>query len=209
MFDYRPEWPETEDAVDAVGTATGTDGDTLALRYQLGEQEVLGLLYAAVAPVLRSALRRGARRGLPGALQPGDLQQQSWLILSDLALRWEPRAGVAFAAYVGQVFPWALARYLRSQAPERRSQSCQVYSRAHERVVAALDGAPGTDGRDWDDQLYCGELLRAVEPQARAVLWLHVVECRSFTDVAQQLGVPRATAYDLYRRAVASARRAA
>jgi DNA-directed RNA polymerase specialized sigma24 family protein len=195
--------------VDTASTATGTEANILALRYQLGDREVLGPLHAAVEPVLRSALRRGARRGLPGALQAVDLDQQSWLILADLALRWQPRQGVDFGAYVGRTFPWALARYLRAQSPHRRAQSAQVYPWAHERVVLALDAAPGTDGRDWDDQLYCVELLEVLESQARAALWLHAVECRSFTDVALQLGVPRATAYDLYRRALASARRAA
>jgi DNA-directed RNA polymerase specialized sigma24 family protein len=203
---------------DASATASGqheTRGvqadeiNRLARRYQNGDRAALAGLHAAVAPVLRSALRRSVWRGLPGALQLADLDQQSWLILATLAERWEPRQGVDFAAYVGCTFPWALARYLRSQSPERRAQGCQVFSRAHERVVAALEEAADTDGRDWDEALYCGELLREIEPRARAALWLHAVECRSFSDVAEQLGVPRGTAYDLYCRAIATARRAA
>jgi DNA-directed RNA polymerase specialized sigma24 family protein len=69
--------------------------------------------------------------------------------------------------------------------------------------------APDADGRDWDDHLYCEQLLAALEPRARAALWLHAAEQRSFADVARALGVPRATAYDLYQRALASVRRAA
>jgi RNA polymerase sigma factor (sigma-70 family) len=183
--------------------------ERLARRFQQGDQAALAPLYQAVQPVLRAALRRGARRGLPEALQPADLDQQSWLILADLTRRWEPRPGVAFSAYLGRTFPWALARYLRAQSPARRGRHCQVYARPHDQVVAALGGAPDDDGREWDDLLYCADLLNGLDPQARAALWLHAVEQRSFTDVARALGVPRATAYDLYRRALASARRAA
>jgi DNA-directed RNA polymerase specialized sigma24 family protein len=57
--------------------------------------------------------------------------------------------------------------------------------------------------------LYCRQLVRDLDPRARAALWLHAVEHRSFSEIATALSVPRATAYDLYRRAVASARRAA
>ena len=183
--------------------------ERLALRFQRGDRDALGPLYHAVQPVLRAALQRGARRGLPGALQAADLDQQSWLILAELTRRWEPRPGVAFSAYLGRTFPWALARYLRAQSPARRARHCQVYAQPHDRVVAALDSALAADGREWDDHLYCAELLNTLDPQARAALWLHAVEQRSFTDVARALGVPRATAYDLYRRALASARRAA
>lgn len=183
--------------------------ERLARRFQRGDREALAPLYHAVRPVLRAALHRGARRGLPEALQAVDLDQQSWLILAELTRRWEPRPGVAFSAYLGRTFPWALARYLRAQSPARRARHCQVYAQPHDRVVAALDSASDTDGREWDDSLYCAELLDTLDPRARAALWLHAVERRSFTDVARLLGVPRATAYDLYRRALASARRAA
>jgi RNA polymerase sigma factor (sigma-70 family) len=183
--------------------------DRLARRFQRGDQDALAPLYHAVQPVLRAALHRGARRGLPEALQAVDLDQQSWLILAELTRRWEPRPGIGFSAYLGRTFPWALARYLRAQSPARRARHCQVYAQPHDRVVAALDNAPDIDGRAWDDALYCVELLDTLDPQARAALWLRAVERRSFTDVARLLGVPRASAYDLYRRAVASARRAA
>ena len=183
--------------------------ESLARRFQRGDQAALEPLYHAVQPVLRAALHRGARRGLPEALQAADLDQQSWLILAELTRRWEPRPGVPFSAYLGRTFPWALARYLRAQSPARRARSAQVYAQPHDRVVAALDDAPEDDSRAWDDNIYCAELLNALDPQARAALWLHAVEQRSFTDVAHLLGLPRATAYDLYRRALATARRAA
>src|SRR4051812_42320257 len=199
----------TEGAVGAWAGALTVRPERLARRFQRGDRDALAPLYFAVQPVLRAALYRGARRGLPEALQTADLDQQSWLILAELTRRWEPRPGVAFSAYLGRTFPWALARYLRAQSPARRARQCQVYGQPHDRVVATLDSAPDTDGREWDDNIYCAELLDALDPQARAALWLHAVECRSFTDVARLLGVPRAPAYDLYRRALTTARQAA
>jgi RNA polymerase sigma factor (sigma-70 family) len=187
----------------------GEAPDTLALRYQHGDPDALADLYSALEPALRSMVWRTCQRGLPTTLQAADLQQQSWLILAELARRWEPRAGVPFAAYLALTFPWALGRYLRAQSPARRSIHYQVYSAPHDRLVASLTGSADDDGRDWDERLYCQHLVGAVEPRARTALWLHAVEHRSFTEIAAALGVPRATAYDLYRRAVASARRAA
>jgi RNA polymerase sigma factor (sigma-70 family) len=183
--------------------------DALALRFQQGDVDALDELYQALLPNLRAAIWRTCQRGLPATLQAVDLHQQSWLIVAELVRRWEPREGVPFAAYLALTFPWALGRYLRAQSPARRSTHYQVYSTPHDRLVASMDVAPSDDGRDWDEQLYCQELVRGLEPRARAALWLHAVERRSFTEIAQALGVPRATAYDLYRRALACARQAA
>jgi RNA polymerase sigma factor (sigma-70 family) len=183
--------------------------DRLALRYQRGDHAALPDLYEALTPMLKGAIWRTARRGLPSALQPTDLEQQSWLLLAALAERWQPRAGVPFAAYVAEAFPWALGRYVRAHSPARRSALYQVYSAPHDTLLERLAGTGEDDGRDWDEQLYCRDLIRGLEPRARAVLWLHAVEGRSFTEIAALVGLPRATVYDLYRRALAVARRAA
>jgi RNA polymerase sigma factor (sigma-70 family) len=183
--------------------------DALALRFQHGDLDALGDLHAVVEPFVRATVWRTCQRGLPATLQSADLLQQSWLILADLARRWQPLTGVPFAAYLALTLPWALARYLRAQSPARRSIHYQVFSAPHDHLVDSLAGASSDDGRDWDDQLYCRQLVRDLDPRARAALWLHAVEHRSFSEIATALSVPRATAYDLYRRAVASARRAA
>lgn len=182
--------------------------DALAHRFQSGDATALAPLYYAVEPVLRAGIARACCR-LSSTLQPADLRQQSWVILADLAVRWQPRPGIAFAAYAGRAFPWALGRYVRANAAVRRTSACQVFVQSHDEVITTLERTPGPDGRDWDDLLYCRELLHDLEPRARLVLWLHAVEARSFTDVAQALGLPRATVYDLYRRALSAARRAA
>lgn len=183
------------------------EADRLALRFQAGDRGALGALYVAVEALLRTALRRWRRARLTAVLERADLEQQSWLILADLARRWRPDGGASFTTYLARAFPWALGRYVRSQTPERRAATCHVQAEAHDRVVALAGAAPDASG--WDDALYCAELLHGLDPQARAALWLHAVEERSFTDLARALGVPRATAYDLYCRAVSRARRCA
>ena len=121
--------------------APGESPDALALRFQHGDLEALDELYRALEPALRATVWRTCQRGLPATLQAADLQQESWLILADLARRWEPRVGVPFAAYLALTFPWALGRYLRAQSPARRSVYYQVYSAPHDRLVASLAGA--------------------------------------------------------------------
>jgi RNA polymerase sigma factor (sigma-70 family) len=180
--------------------------DALARRFQAGDAHALDALYRAVEQQLQAWIRRSCQRGLPPVLEPEDLHQQSWLILAELAQHWQPREGIPFTAYLQRVFPWALARYLRRQSPSWRSQRHAVYSWPHEQVVARMATLSAPDDVAWEDRLLSRQLLGRLPSPARAALWLHAVERRSFRDVARLLGVPRTTAYDLYRWAVAAAR---
>jgi hypothetical protein len=58
------------------------------------------------------------------------------------------------------------------------------------------------DGRRWDDQLIAVEMLSELDPIARWVLLLHVLEERPFQDVARALRLTQAGAYRAYRRAL-------
>ena len=196
-------------ATQGSAAPVAVDADALARRFQAGDGTALGPLHEAAEPILRAAVGRLVRQGLSAALQPADLHQESWLLLAELARRWQPRPGIPFLAYLGRVFPWALARYLRAQAPARRSRAHAEYSWPHDRLLMALERTTDPEAADWDAALYCAALLAQVEPRARAAVWLHVVECRPFAEVARALGVPRATAFDLYRRGLADLRRAA
>src|SRR3712207_4511931 len=64
----------------------------LALAFQAGDRTVLGALHRLLQPLMGSAF--GRYRNTPGALPAGldrdDLLQQSWLILAELAARWDP-----------------------------------------------------------------------------------------------------------------------
>jgi hypothetical protein len=58
------------------------------------------------------------------------------------------------------------------------------------------------DGRRWDDQLIAAEMLSELDPIARFVLLLHILEERPFQDVARALKITQAGAYRAYRRAL-------
>lgn len=181
----------------------------LALAYQAGERERLAALHAAVTPLIRGQLAR-ARLGrpLPGGLEPKDLEQQSWVIVAELALRWRPQLG-AFGAYVRVSFAWELERYLRDHSPERHTRDRQavVRSTGHDELMDVAAEHPGTDGRAWDDRLVCAELLGRLEPRERTVLVLRSSEGWSFEAIARRLGLGhRSTALRIYRRAVQRAR---
>src|SRR5215212_5106528 len=67
----------------------------LALAFQAGDRTVLASLHRVLHPLMTSAFAR--YRDQPGALPAGlerdDLVPQSWLILADLATRWDPAGG--------------------------------------------------------------------------------------------------------------------
>ncbi len=179
----------------------------LARAFQSGDRTVLAALHRALRPLMSSALWRyrepagRERRSLPATLERGDLAQESWLILADLAERWRPEGG-SFAAYFRVSFPWALARYVRRHSPSRRARNVLVLGAESPDVQAQLDLRPGTDGREWDGDLVWSELIEQLSEQERAVLRLHFADQKPFTAVAQALQLTRPAAYRLYRRAL-------
>jgi hypothetical protein len=72
----------------------------------------------------------------------------------------------------------------------------------HDTLLDRLDDRAGVDGRRWDDQLIAAEMLSELDPIARFVLLLHVLEDRTFEDVARALRLTQAGAYRAYRRAL-------
>lgn len=175
----------------------------LALAYQAGDRGALPALYEAVRPLIAAALARYRERpgALPAALETSDLAQESWLILADLALRWQPSGG-SFAAYLRVSLPWALARYVRRNSPSRRAKGVVVLGAERPEVQEQLDACASDDGRAWPEELAWGEWLEPLTERERAVLWLHLAEQQPFTVVARALGLSRPSAYRLYRRAL-------
>lgn len=174
----------------------------LALAFQAGDRSVLDSLYRAIYPSIAVALLRYRDRpgALPAALDRNDLLQESWLILADLAARWQPTS--SFAAYFRSAFPWALSRYVRRNSPSRRARGVQVLGAEHPDVQEQIDLRAGSDGREWDGDLAWSELLEHLTERERAVLLLHLADQRPFSDVAQALQLTRPAAYRLYRRAL-------
>jgi hypothetical protein len=71
-----------------------------------------------------------------------------------------------------------------------------------EAVLDRVDDHTGVDGRRWDDQLIAAEMLDELDPIARWVFLLHILEDRPFHDVARALQMTQAGAYRAYRRAL-------
>jgi len=205
-----PDAPSTR-AVASIPDASGgrsiasvpDPANALALAYRAGRTDLLPALSEALRTVLLPALNRyGTRaRPLPASLERADLVQQSWLILDMLARRWDP-AGGDFGAYVRTTFPWELWRYVQYQSPGRRARAVRVDNVQHQALVDQLGDRPGTDGRDWDEQLIAAELLDELDPLARRAFLLYCIEDRSLLEVSRTLRLTRASAYRAYRRAL-------
>lgn len=180
--------------------------DALALAYRGGDRDALVEIHAAVRVTIQVALARAFQLGpLPGPLEPRDLDQQSWILLAELIKRWEPAQG-PFLPYMHGAFPWALRRYLRSQASDRRSRRTRVVSTEHEILFAKADAQAGVDGREWDGLLVCHEVMAALSPEHQRTLQLHFGERRLPAEVAAALGVAIDQVEALVKRAIRAAR---
>jgi RNA polymerase sigma factor (sigma-70 family) len=173
----------------------------LALEYRAGHTDTLEELYRELKPLLVPALARyrPGRKTLPLALSAEDLAQQSWIIVADLARRWQPAEG-SFAAYTRSCFTWDLGHYVRDQSHARRSALVQNVSVDHQEAADRLDAQTGVDGRAWADELACRELLDALQPTERAVLLEHLVRGVPLSEVARRLGLTRDVAQRLLQQ---------
>ncbi len=177
---------------------------SLAMRYRSGERSVLGELHAELEPFIRCSLRTHTARGasLPAGVDPEDLFQQAFVALAEAVLAWEPGRRANFVPYFLGSFPWRIDHYLRSQTPSRRTSRFHLFSTPHDLLMERVAGRPGSDGRDWDGALACGELLRALPEACRRVVRLHLFDGLPFAEVGRVMGISRSTAHETYGRAV-------
>ena len=204
-----PEPLPTDVSATSAQTSTIYDAElteranTLALALQQGQADVLPGLVELFQPLMKLSIRRYQHRSLslPVALDLEDLRQQVWLILDSLARRWDPDGG-DFPAYVRTALPWELWRFVKGQSPSRRARTVRVDNVQHDILMDRLEDRPGTDGRQWDDQLIAAEMLNELDPIARWVFLLHLLEDRSFIDVAKALRLTQTSTYRAYRRAL-------
>lgn len=180
----------------------------LALRYRSGDRTALGELYSELEPFVRGFLRRhlSAPRPLPPGLEAGDLYQQAYVALAEAALEWEPDRRDNFMPYFLRSFPWRIDRYLRSQTPSRRTARFQLRSMPHDLLMEQMAGAPGIDGREWDDALVCQELMRGLPRLYGRVVRLHLYHDLPFAKVAEALGISRSAAHEAFGRAISLSR---
>lgn len=126
-------------------------------------------------------------------LDTEDLEQEAWLIVARLLGRHDPRRG-PLEHYLKASMHWALDRALRRHRSERRSAA-----------AIAFHGLPAGDSwhprRLDDDVLVPSEALAQLPPREREVALLHVYGDQSFSEIAAALGIPKATASDIWGRA--------
>jgi RNA polymerase sigma factor (sigma-70 family) len=190
--------------LDPDEAASGEDEPSrLACAFQAGDRTVLAALHRALRPLmaLTFAYYRDRSGMLPAGLEGGDLAQESWLIVADLAEQWHPKIG-SFGAYFRVCFPWALARYIRLNSPSRRARRVRVLDTELPDVREQLDRRFDADGREWYRDLAWFELLDPLTERERAVLLLHLAEQKTFTAVARALRLTRPATFRLFQRAL-------
>jgi RNA polymerase sigma factor (sigma-70 family) len=175
----------------------------LALAFRAGDRTVLAALHRELRPLMASSLAYYGDRSeaLSAGLERDDLDQESWLILADLAEQWRPEVG-SFGAYFRVSFPWALDRYIRLNSPSRWARRFRVLDIELPDVQEQLDHHSDADGREWYRDLAWSELLDPLNERERAVLLLHLAEQKTFTAVARALRLARPAAFRLFQRAV-------
>jgi RNA polymerase sigma factor (sigma-70 family) len=177
---------------------------SLATRYRLGERSVLGELYAELDPLIRNAIWPHVADpcSLPAGMDPEDLYQQAYVVLAEAVLDWKPARSNNFAPYFLRSLPWRIDHYLRSQTPSRRTARFRMVSTPHDLLMARIAGDLGPDGRDWDDVLVCGELLRKIPKSYRQVVRLHLFDGLTFAGVGKKIGIGRSAAHETFGRAI-------
>jgi RNA polymerase sigma factor (sigma-70 family) len=172
----------------------------LALRYQQGDSDALAALHERLRPAILAALGRLLRQPLPDQLAADDLQQQTWIILGELAGRWRPTG--SFLAYFVRTFERELRRYVARARPVRGRRAIRVTPVPHDELLGMIERRGGGDNGPERAALF-RDLLAALTERERVAVVLHVLEERNFGAIGHQLHVSRATAHRLVRRGLA------
>lgn len=183
----------------------------LALRYRSGDPGALGELYEALRGAIVAAIRPHATEPwrLPAGVETEDLYQQAYVELAELVRDWDPNRRANFVPYFLRSFPWRIDHYLRSQSSARRTALHRVVSTPHDLLMERIERSGDQDGRDWDDAIASGEMLRRLPERCRRVVQLHLIQGLPFVEVARIMGIGRSTAHDAYKRAMMLLRRMA
>ena len=167
-------------------------------RFRGGDPDALATLYAELEPAIRAVLRRYRVLSLPSSIGAEDLRQQTWIILSELALRWQPRG--SFIGYFLRSFPRELRRYV-VRARLDRGSSIQVMSLPHPDLVDLADRSPG--GSLEPDTIPWSHHLGLMPDRERAVFLLRALDGLEFAIIGRAVGVSRAAAHRLFSKACA------
>jgi RNA polymerase sigma factor (sigma-70 family) len=172
----------------------------LVVRYQDGDPEALSLLHDRLGPIILSVLRPYRTATLPSAVTYQDVVQQTWIILAELAERWQPHG--SFLAYFFRSFPRSLRRYVTVAGAHRGSKRARVVSVPYDELLRAADAHGGIHQES--EYLLWRQQVEGLPPEQRVAITMHVLDGESFEVIGRTLGISRASAYRLYRRALES-----
>jgi RNA polymerase sigma-70 factor (ECF subfamily) len=184
-----------------------TEADRLVLALRAGQRQALGELYRSVEPLIGMVVRQIASQGLPSALDVDDLEQESWLLLAELAARWQPELGT-FSSYVVGAMPWALGRYVRRHSPTYRAASVQVLAVDDRELERLIEERSEETVHDVESELACAELLAPLPPMERSVVLMRVVERQPIEAIASALRLTATSVRRAYERGIARLRSA-
>ncbi|MCL5110496.1 MAG: hypothetical protein M1401_16845 [Chloroflexi bacterium] len=173
--------------------------DELAKQAQGGDRRALAELWQALAPHLQPHLRRFRAKSAEGPLEPGDLEQQLYLVLVDVVRSW--RGEGPFLAWCHKLVPKRLLSYRLSVLGWGK---LRVVSLSPE-DLAKLDEEPvaPAGGPDPADVACCRQLLAQLAPSYRRLLGWRYWEELTFRDIERLHGLPAASAQVECARAVA------
>ncbi len=138
-------------------------------------------------------------------LEPGDLQSEAFLILTELIISWPGRD--RFGVYVVHVFPLRLrtaARRLAGQPVRRRSGLAE--GDAGLDVMSIAGDSPSVDGLAADESWEAEQTMvllesiagRLPDQRGQQILLWRVRDGRSLTQIARNLGLSRRQVYRIW-----------
>jgi RNA polymerase sigma factor (sigma-70 family) len=162
-------------------------------------EPVMLRLAAAVLRVMRARPAVG--------IEQADLRQEIFVIFCTLLRDWQPERA-PFAGYAGTVLPYRLRHFVRrNRRPRESSLDAASAGATEDGEHPAEPATPHSDpAAIFATRDLCTALLGALDPPARRLIVLHVLEGRPLVQVAATLGVSERTAWRMYAAARATMR---
>jgi DNA-directed RNA polymerase specialized sigma24 family protein len=171
----------------------------LALRYQGGEREALELLHDRLAPIILSVLRPYRTAELPPTLTYQDVTQQTWIILGELTMRWQPHG--KFLGFFFQSFPRSVQRFVARAGARRGKSAPAVISVPYDDLVRAADARGSTELEG--SRLASMPVLAGLPPDQRTAFLMRM-DGADFETIGAAVKISRASAHRAYRAAIAA-----
>lgn len=171
------------------------DANEPAIRYKSGDAGALEELHKLLEPIIYTGIGHVGLYGRPEHVTADDVRQQSWLILGELARRWEPTG--SFLVYFHASFEPTIRRWLGRERGCDAKGMRRNFSVEHDDLCGRIDRYTGyRDG----DALPLQEWLAPLTDAERRAVVLGVLDGYTYEAMAPTLGVSRATAHRLCTR---------